>query len=310
MKFNNIFYDKIGCRNEEEVFYYLINNFKQTIRTWDYFVAWDKIIKRVSKIEVTLNILNYLIGKEQIVDEFKNLVKMYPEIVEIIPVLIALREENIKILDPNEENVFNYKEYSFKKKKSYTDEEIKLIAEFASKVGLLDIFKKKNVKNIVDYVIGIEVGLDTNARKNRSGDVMEAITELFIKKICINQGYRYLSQANAEKIKENFGYEVVVDKSERTFDFAIDTRYKLYLIETNFYGGGGSKLKAVAGEFTNLFNFIKSKTPQHGFIWITDGQGWHTAERPLREAFNKIDYLLNLNMIEKGILEELLKQRL
>lgn len=310
MKYSNIFQERLGCASEDEVFKYLLEHMKETIRSWDFFVAWEKVMNKVGSIEVVLNILNYLIGKENIREEFKMLVGRYPEIAEVLPILLALREKSIKVLEPLEDNVFNYKEYTFRKKKKYSPDEIEMLAEFAEKTGLLAMFEKKNIKSVVDYVIGVEVGLDTNARKNRSGTAMEMITELFIRKICSKNNYRYISQATAHKIEAILGYKVSVDKTERSFDFAIDNGYKLYLVETNYYGGGGSKLKSVAGEFTTLFNFIKKETPEHGFIWITDGIGWNTAEKPLRESFDKVDYILNLNIVQSGILEDIISQGL
>lgn len=310
MKYTEVFDKQIGCKDANAVFGYLVNNMKETIRSWDFFVAWEKVVDKVGSTEVVLNILNYLVGKENIVEEFKMLISKYPEIVEVLPVLLALRDKSVKILDPVENNVFNYKEYSFKKKISYNSNEISSLAEFADKTGLLSMFKNKNIKSVVDYVMGVEVGLDTNARKNRSGTAMEMITELFVKKICERKHYKYLTQATAHKIKSSFGYDVSVDKSERSFDFAIDSGDKLYLIETNYYGGGGSKLKSVAGEFTALHNFLKKETPQHRFIWITDGKGWKTSKKPLRESFDRVDYILNLSMIENGILENIISQGL
>lgn len=310
MKYSRLFYELIGCENEDDVFDYLINNLKETIKSWDFFVAWGKVLNKVGNIEFSLNLLNYLVGKENISEEFKILISEYPEVVDALPILLAWREKNVKVLDPTEENIFNYKEYSFQKKLSYTTEEISSLAEFADKTGLLAIFKNRNIKSVVDYVTGVEVGLDTNARKNRSGTAMEMITELLIKKICAKSDYRYISQATAHKIKASFGYEVSVDKSERSFDFAIDNGNKLYLIETNYYGGGGSKLKAVAGEFVTLYNFLKKETPEHTFIWLTDGLGWKTAIKPLREAFDKVDYILNLSMLENGILENIILEGL
>ena len=118
--------------------------------------------------------------------------------------------------------------------------------------------------------------------------------------------YCYLSQATAQKINTFLGYKVSVDKAERSFDFAIDNGCKLYLIETNYYSGGGSKLKSVAGEFTTLFNFLKQETPEIEFIWITDGKGWKTAKKPLKESFDKLDYILNLDMVQNGILEDII----
>lgn len=249
-------------------------------------------------------------GKENIREEFKSLLAQYPEIAEVLPSLLAVREKSIKVLDPLDDNVFNYKEYVFGKKKKYGSDEIELLADFAEKTGILSMLEKKNIHNIVDYIVGVEVGLDTNARKNRSGTAMEAIAELFIRKICTENNYRYIVQATAHKIEEKLGYKVSVDKSERSFDFAIDNGSKLYLVETNYYGVGGSKLKSVAGEFTALYNFLMKETPEHGFIWITDGKGWETTERPLRESFDKVDYILNLGMVENGILGDIIAQGL
>ena len=310
MKYSAIFMKRLGCANSDEVFKYLLSNMKQTIKSWDFFVAWEKVMNKVESIEVVLNILNYLVGKKNIREEFKMLIGRYPEIAEVLPILLALREKSLKVLEPDENNVFNYKEYIFNRKKKYTAAEIEMFTEFAEKTGLLAMFEKKKIKNVVDYIIGVEVGLDTNARKNRSGTAMEMIAELFIKKICTENNYRYISQATARKIEEVLGYKVSIDKSERSFDFAIDNGFKLYLIETNYYGGGGSKLKSVAGEFTALFNYLKKETPEHGFIWITDGIGWRTTERPLRESFDKVDYILNLDMVQNGILEDVISQGL
>jgi len=312
MKYSYIFKKRIGCANSDEVFNYLLDHMKETIKRWDYFVAWEKVMNKVGSVEVALNILNYLIGKENIKEELKILISKYPVIVDVFPVLLALKdkEKNVKVLEPIEDNIFNYKEYDLNKKERYNPDEIELLVEFAEKTGLLAMFEKKNIKSVVDYAIGVEVGRDTNTRKNRSGTAMELITELFIKKICSRNNYRYISQATSHKIKTLLGYDVSVDKSNRSFDFAIDNGHKLYLIETNYYGGTGSKLKSVAGEFTTLFNFLKKETPEHGFIWITDGLGWKTTIKPLRESFDKVDYILNLDMVQNDILEDIISKGL
>ncbi len=298
--------EKYACMDilsENAVFEYLLSSFKDTIRTYDFFVAWQKVLGNVSQIEVALNILNSLIGKENIADKLKMLIKSYPEVVPVIPLLIAVRGASIKVADLGGDI-----EYSFAKKQTYTAEEIDKIVFFAEKSGLLKILQDKSVKNLVDYAIGVEVGLDTNARKNRSGTAMENLIEVYVEAICKKHGYKYLAQATVSKIKQSFGKIVETDKADRHFDFAIDTGDKLYLMEVNYYGAGGSKLKSVAGEFSNLFNLVKNDTT--GFIWVTDGLGWHTANRPLRETFNVTDHVMNINMIEQGLLEEILVKRL
>lgn len=296
-------YKSMGILSENAAFEYLLSNLKDTIRTYDFFVAWEKVLGNVSQIEVSLNILNSLIGKEDIGGKLKELIKQYPEVVPVIPFLIAVRGTSIKVADMGGDI-----EYSFLKKKSYTDEQIEKIIFFAEKSGLLKVIAGKSIKNLVDYAIGVEVGLDTNARKNRSGTAMENLTEVYVKAICDKHGFKYLAQATVAKIKQEFGKMVSTDKADRHFDFAIDTGSMVYLMEVNYYGGGGSKLKSVAGEFSSLFSFVKNENT--GFIWITDGEGWQTAKRPLSETFSAIDYVMNINMIEHGLLEEVVTQGL
>lgn len=170
---------------------------------------------------------------------------------------------------------------------------------------MINLFKKDGIKNLVDYVIGVEVGLDSNGRKNRGGALMEKIVESYIKKLCVENGFKYLSQARSTEIKTKWGIEVKVDKSERSFDFAVynSKNKKIKLIEINFYNGGGSKLKAVCGEFKDLYRELKKQDID--FIWITDGLGWNTTKRPLEETYNNNDYVFNLSMLEEGILSKL-----
>jgi DpnII restriction endonuclease. len=297
-------YKKISCNSGKEVFNYLLSSLKDSIKGWDYFVNWEKALGNVREIEIDLNILNYLIGKENIIDEFKRLLIEYPRTYRLIPILIACRECDFNILNPKEGKIFNYEYYDFKKSSKLSIGDVNKAAEFANNSGILNLFKSKTIKNVVDYVFGVEVGLDSNGRKNRSGTSMENLIERFIKCLCEQYGFEYLIQATSSRINEKWGIHVTVDKSERRFDFAVNNNISLYLIETNYYGGGGSKLKATAGEYKSLFDLISKDN--HKFIWTTDGQGWHTAARPLEETFNHIDYILNLDMIEKGLLEDII----
>ena len=134
---------------------------------------------------------------------------------------------------------------------------------------------------------------------------MEEIVGTFLKEFCDGKGYKCMPQARATNIKSEWGVDVIVDKSERSFDFALynPKNKKIKLFEANFYNGGGSKLKAVCGEFRTLYSELKAQDID--FIWITDGLGWHTAKRPLEETYNHNEYVFNLNMLESGILNEL-----
>lgn len=299
-------YKNVGLENEDEVFNYLIDNLKHSNRTFDFFIDWGKVFHNVENIEVELNILNYLIGKDNINYEFKKLVEKYPNVVTVIPILIATREKTIEVLSDFKGDDWKYKTYCFKKKNKYTENEINEIVEFCENIGLIKLFSDRKIKNIVDYCIGVEVGIGTNARKNRSGKIMEDIIEWYIQKACKKATLEYIPQASQSKIRKQWNIDLPVDKSSRQYDFAINNNGKLILIETNFYSGGGSKLKSVAGEFIMLNDFLMDHGIVDKFIWITDGLGWGTARRPLRETFDNNDYVINTRMIMDGALEEII----
>lgn len=309
MKYDRIFKDYLNCSNEDEVFNYLIGNLANTIRVWDYFVNWQKVGLNHSKIEKDLNILNYLVGKDNLSEELAELLEEQPQIVRSFPILIASRDKSFDILTNYKTIPFQYKQYNFNQRKKLTNPQIDDIVEFADNSGILALFENRLVRSLPDYVLGIEVGLDSNGRKNRTGTMMENILSDFLTDICHSLGYPVpLQQVTAQTIQAKWGIKVRVDKNNRKFDFAIKSTNRLYLVETNFYGGGGSKLKATAGEYQKLFNELQVQG--FGFIWITDGFGWLSTSNPLRETFNYIDYILNLNMIAKDVLTKILELEL
>ena len=300
MKYTKIFKERIKCSNEDEVFDYLMSTLKDTITKWDYFVNWAKVFGNLRDIEIDLNIINYLIGKQNIEDEFKALLEKHPSIVRLIPILIACRQNKFNILASYDRNSFKYETFDFEKPE--TIEKSKVI-EFAKSTGFLELLQNKRIKNIVDYVIGVEVGLDSNGRKNRGGKSMETIVEFFIKDICQRKSLDYIKEASSRNVAKRWGLKLKVDKSSRRVDFAINNKDHLFLVETNFYGGGGSKLKSTAGEYKSMFDFWKDDG--HDFIWITDGHGWQTTRLPLQETFNYTDFVLNIDMVSKGLLEDI-----
>ena len=193
----------------------------------------------------------------------------------------------------------------FTSKVTLTKDEEKDLLKFFEESGLKKFFVNKEVNSLLDYCKGIEVGMDTNARKNRTGTSMETICETYVKRLCDKYGYSYISQATASKIKSEFGRTIHLDKINRRFDFAINTPSNCYLIEVNFYSAGGSKLKATAGEYKELSDMLS--TQGLGFIWFTDGKGWNTAKTALQETFEHNDYIFNLDMVKDGVLEEVIK---
>ncbi len=288
----------LNIENEDLLFTQVTSTFKEKgILLWDYFVNWEKVHKNIKPIEKELNLLNVLIGKENIEKEVYELIKEYPQVIKAFPFLIAFRDTKVSMLSDVTE--FLYKDYDFKHR-VITDEDCEDLTTFFMQSGLGDLVKDKRVKNLVDYVTGVEVGLDSNGRKNRGGTMMENIVETFVKSACDELGYEYMTQANAKKIKNKWNIDIQVDKSSRNLDFAINKDGKLYFIECNFYGGGGSKLKSTATEYVKMNEYWNAQNIT--FIWVTDGAGWKSTLKPLREYFDKADYLLNLEMLkDKGI---------
>ena len=309
MKFLPFYKDELGCSTEDAVFDFLISNIKPNNTHWSYFVNWEKVLNNTKKIELALNNLNYLIGRDDFDEEFRGLIKDNPKLVKVIPALVVRDGSNLKkfrIVVDFANRKLAYEDFDFTKD-NITDNDIENYLTFVKETGLKELLVSKKISNLVDYMIGVEAGLDSNARKNRGGHAMEMIVEAFIKDLCERHDIYYLREANAQRITQDIVRDVSVDDmSTRRYDFVIDNGKELFLIETNFYGGGGSKLKATAAEYKGLFNSLKGS---HKFVWITDGAGWNTAKNPLRETFDHNDYVFSLAMLEKGILDFLIPDR-
>lgn len=297
----------LNFNSDDELFKYIISTLKlKGITQWDYFVKWDKVHNNIKPYEVELNILNVLIGKENIEEELTNLILQYPKVVNVIPLLLAIRfknkaEQKINILTDLKTFEYDHFDLSIKVPNKLEAENI---ASFFVGCGLGDLVKDKKVKNLVDYATGVEVGLDSNGRKNRGGHQMEDAVEVYIKEVCNELNLSYLKEANAKAIKNTWNIDITLDKSSRRLDYVINKNGKLYFFEVNFYNGGGSKLKSTATEYVNMSQYWNNQNID--FIWITDGAGWLSAALPLREYFDKAEYLLNLEMLKNGVLKKIL----
>ena len=294
-------------RTPDERLSIFLDSLSITNRTPEYYVNWVKVERETRKLELELNTLNYLIGKKDIYNEAMMLFTKQPDLLKAIPSLIASRDTILDILSIDDSDEMSFEQLNFSK---IDKDRIVDYVDFAEQSGLLNFLQNKANRSLVDYVYGVEAGLDSNARKNRSGTIMEGILERHVAKIAKEQGLEWKAQATALFIKSNWNIEVPVDKSERRFDVAVYSKelHKIWLIETNYYGGGGSKLKAVAGEFTELSQFVKSSKDDVEFVWVTDGQGWKTAHLPLSEAFGHIQNVFNLSMLKEEFLHELFKK--
>ena len=266
----------------KEQFKTFLSQLSETNATLDYFVDFEKVKGNVRKIALKLNQLNYLIGKDNLEEAINDLYEENPKVFEVLDILIAVRNKNAKTLD-NTGKITLLESY-------FTSP--KGVLEYICETGLAEVFKNKEISNLVDYVFGIEVGLDTNARKNRGGDNMSKAVSLLFDR----EEVYYKKEVNSTLFLdiESLGVDV------KRFDFVIKTKKKTYLIETNFYNTGGSKLNEVARAYSEVAPKI-NQYENYEFVWITDGQGWLSAKNKLEEAYNTISSVYNLTTLSEFV---------
>lgn len=268
----------------QEQFDLFISQLRETNATLDFYCDFPKIAKNVADIEISLNTLNYLIGKEDLRTAVQALWDRDKRVFEVMDILIATRKKDGKKYIDNDGSM-----HSIHSLFSSVDG----VMKFIEGTGLDKVFRNKEVKDLVDYVFGVETGLDTNARKNRSGE----ITETLVARIFDNAGISYREQVSS---KEFPAISVALGADQKVFDFAITSNDKTYLIEVNFYSGGGSKLNEVARSYTDVAPKVNG-VPGFEFVWITDGEGWNSARNKLEEAFAAIPSIYNLTTISEFI---------
>lgn len=277
-----------------------INNFKSSISNYSYYADFKKIYKNVDKVKVELNILNSLIGSKTIEEDFKNIMLKYPETLECIPLLLAVRSTEIFVKDEINEYLFDFKKMVY----SMDD-----YVRFMQESGLFDLLQNHIINNLYDYVLGIEVGLDSNGRKNRGGHLMEDLVEKYIKESGFVKDVNYFKEMCLNDIEKRWNIDLSSlsgnNVSTKRFDFVIKTPKQIYLIETNFYASSGSKLNETARSYEMLAKKAK-EIDGITFIWITDGLGWHDAKNNLKETFNELETMYNINDLESGILKQVL----
>ena len=275
------------------------SSFKSSISNYAYYVDFDKIYKNVDKVKLELNILNSLIGSEKIEDDFQNIIIRYPETLECIPLLLAVRSSEIFIKDEINEYLFNFKKLVYS-----VDDYIRFMRE----CGLFDLLQNHIINNLYDYVLGIEVGLDSNGRKNRGGHLMENLVEEYIVKAGYKKNDTYFKEMYLKDIERKWNLDLSAmsgnNVSAKRFDFVIKKENMVYVIETNFYTSGGSKLNETARSYIMLAEEAKKVTGVT-FIWFTDGTGWNNAKHNLEETFNVLETIYNIDDLENGVLERL-----
>ena len=283
-------------RNFKEWF----NTFTDSIATYEYYTDFNTVYKNINKIKVELNIMNSLVGSKNIEKDFDNLFKKYPEIRKCLPLLIAVREKEIKVVDDGEKLRYNFTNI----------DDVELLKKFMRKTGLFDLISNHLVNNLVDYATGVEVGLGSNGRKNRGGHLMENVLQGFIEKEGFVLNQTYFKEMYLKDIENKWNIDLSplsnLGKVAKRFDYVVKTDNCIYAFETNFYSSSGSKLNETARSYKMIAEESKN-IKGFAFVWVTDGLGWVDARNNLEETFDVMDNLYNIKDLSKGKLKEILK---
>lgn len=276
-----------------------LSTFRNSIADYGYYIDFEKVHCNVNEIKVELNILNSLIGSHSIEKDFEKLLTRYPETLKCIPVLLAVRANEIAAMDEDGSYVFSFK------KMNYSLDEYKM---FMRKTGLFDLLENHILGNLVDYVTGVETGLDSNGRKNRGGHLMENVVEKFIQKAGFIKNKNYFKEMYIHEITEKWNIDLSAisneGRMEKRFDYVVKTKNQIYVIETNFYGSGGSKLNETARSYKQIAQEVAT-IPGVTFVWFTDGKGWNSARNNLRETFDVLETIYNIQDMEMNIMKKL-----
>lgn len=265
-------------------FEYFLRPLKETHFSLKDYVDFPKVIENVERMSVKLNQLNYLIGKEDMAAAVKRLWEENPKVFSVLDILIAVRTDAKKKVIDKKGEIHLIEDY-FKSPEQVLD--------FLNNTGLTEVLQDRQIKNLVDYVFGVEVGLDTNARKNRSGDIMQNLIASIFKDNDIPFRAEVYSSDYPAIVK-------ALGTDKKRFDFVVETNAITYLIEVNFFSSGGSKLNEVARSFRQMASKVNA-VEGFEFVWITDGIGWHKAKNKLEEAFLHIPNLYNISTINDFI---------
>lgn len=284
-----------------------LSGFRDSIADYGYYIDFEKVHRNVDAVKVELNILNSLIGSKNIEYDFKNLLKGYPQILKCVPLLLAVRSNEIYCQDDN--GGYMYK-FDFGKYPPNSHAYYDRYCYFMRETGLFGLLENHIINNLVDYVTGVETGLDSNGRKNRGGHLMEDLVEGFIKKAGFVKDVSYFKEMYIHEIIDKWGIDLSAisnqGKMEKRFDFVIKTPTMIYGIETNFYGGGGSKLNETARSYKTLA--LEAETIEgFSFVWFTDGKGWMSARNNLEETFDVMEHIYNIADMESDIITTVFK---
>lgn len=270
---------------------------KESIADYKYYIDFKRIVEKVNSVRIELNILNSLIGSENIEQQFSEIIEKYPETLKCIPILLAVRASEIHAVDDRGSYLYNF---------NIQNQSVEQYMYFMSETGLFDMIKNKKITNLVDYVTGVEAGLDSNGRKNRGGHLMENLVEYFLSELDVPYS-KEVKFSSIKRISESKNPVIIklLDSNKR-FDFVVETEKTIFLFETNFYATSGSKLNETARSYKMLAQDLRD-IEGLVFVWITDGKGWLSTKNNLKETFEVHEHVYNLADIEAGALHKLVK---
>ena len=277
-----------------------LSGFRDSIADYRYYIDFEKIHRNIDQIKIELNILNSLIGSKNIEFDFENLLKKYPEVLKCIPLLLAVRTNEIYAIDGDGEFKYDFKTPNL------STEQYKI---FMRKTGLFDLMENHIVNNIVDYATGVETGLDSNGRKNRGGHLMENLVENYIVDAGFVKNQTYFKEMKIKEIENKFNLDLSAisnkGKTVKRFDFVIKSKNIVYGIETNFYASSGSKLNETARSYRQISQEAQ-EIKNFVFVWFTDGKGWLDARNNLEETFDVMQHIYNIKDLEEGVINKVM----
>jgi len=276
------------------------NSIVITNRTADFFVNWDKVRKNAESLKIELSLMNSLVGSSDLENDFRKLIREYPETLRAIPIIIAVRDLEFPVIIDffNIEKGVKHLDFDKTKNSKLSEQEIEGYMLFMKNSGLFILFE--TVKNLYDYVLGVEVGMDTNARKNRSGEAMEQLLKPVLQDISKEIGCRFFFQKKFDSVRL-FG-RVPGSLANRKSDFILFKNGKFVNIEVNYYSGAGSKPEEIVDSYINRKNELQANGWE--FIWITDGNVWKRSASQLTKAFREMEYVMNIDFTNRGLLKE------
>ena len=278
-----------------------LETFRSSICDYKFYVDFEKVYGKVDNIKVELNILNSLIGSKNIENDFRNLVEEYPKVLKCIPVLLAVRSREIYAIDSDGEYLFNFA------KQNYSIDEYIM---FMRKTGLFSLISEHLINNLVDYVTGVEIGLDSNGRKNRGGHLMEDLVESYLVQAGLQRNVDYFKEMYLSDVEKQWDLDLSSisnqGKAKKRFDFVVKKDKNVYAVEANFYSSQGSKLNETARSYKTIALEAK-EIDGFAFVWFTDGQGWKSARHNLEETFDVLGNMYCIADMENGIVKELFK---